>query len=185
MTLLQLTYSRLVVVVLSGFLLGMLMLDLRFDAWYIGSFAGYKEDPQLIQTALRYYHHVDSNWFIPRVIDLTIAIVGTCGVYLLSSHRYPETPTHIHGSTSRTSDLVNILLFVVGAPYFVLVVQPALAAVTKAVAATPSGKEVAVPEGLKDNLTVVAQGHFVLVGIVSTVLFMSVMFMKKVGVKDD
>ena len=193
---LQLSYPRLAVLVLSGFLLGMLALDLRFDTWYLASFTsdealmrsrggwGQTQQAQYVQTAARYYHHVDREGsFIPRLIDVTIAVVGACGVSLVLSHRSTEA-----GSTSCASDFFNLLLFAMGAPYFALVVQPALARITKGVEAhwqhentMGSNSPIKVMESdfdlshakphhvSRSDLVTVAQGHLVLVGIVSAV----------------
>ena len=77
------------------------------------------------------------------------------------------------------SDVVNILVFVVAAPFFVLVVQPALERIV-AFAEQGSGEgDDEVPAEIRADLATVAQGHWILVGVVLAVLVNSLAYMKR------
>ena len=169
----EVSSARLVVFVVSGVLLGMLCIDLLADEWYWRG--GGREG---MAFAAQYYGNVNKNGsFVPRLIDVAMVVLGGAGALLLLSHNKPESRTHTVGSTSKASDIFNFLLFVVGAPYFVLHVQPALARVVASVGKT--GSQAVKLDALKIDLGVVAQGHLVLVLLVGLVLFTSAMFMKR------
>jgi hypothetical protein len=169
----QVTTARLVVLVVGGALLGMLLLDLRFDQWYLTGAAPRRG------VEVAYYGHVNGvGSFVPRAVDLSILSVGAAGGLLVWSHSKKEDAGHTHGSTSRASDVVNILVFVVAAPFFVLVVQPALERIV-AFAEQGSGEGDDVPAEIRADLATVAQGHWILVGVVLAVLVNSLAYMKR------
>ena len=170
----QVTTARLVVLVIGGILLGMLMLDLRFDQWYFTGAA-----PR-VGVEVAYYGHVNGfGSFMPRAIDLSIAAVGIAAGLLVWSHSKKEDAGHTHGSTSRISDVANVLIFVVAAPFFLLVVQPALKRIVK-FAQRGAGVRDEVPAAVQDDLATVALGHLVLIGVVLAVLGNSLAFMKRI-----
>ena len=169
--------ARLVMLVLGGTIFGMLLLDARADWWYWSGSPPAETD---ILFAAKYYHMINKpGSFVPRVIDACIAILGICGVVLLVSHYSPETPTHTPGSTSRSADMFNLLLFLLGAPYFILHVQPSLHRIVAA-ATEAENQKLQLTEILRSDLIVVAQGHAVLAIIVATVLVVSCTFMKRI-----
>jgi hypothetical protein len=176
----QVSSARLAVFVVSGLLLGMLCIDLRADQWFWGgSGGGGGGGKRGMEFAAQYYHHLDKTGsFVPQLTNVCLAIVGSAGILLILSHNKPESDTHTVGSSSMASDMFNILLFVIGAPYFVLHVQPALARIVASVGETGS-QNVKLDDQMKHDLEVVAQGHLVLILIVGLVLLTSATFMKR------